>query len=139
VQTHELSDPAKPHPLQDLQRIPLAEIISRNLLLRLRENRDLVLGGIVIFVDHLLGFCLSQDRLEPVIDRKARRRGHPQANGLWEPKNPSFRVLFTTWLGALANSQLEGLDTFVGEVTDERPVTFAHYTGQEDIEAAALN
>ena len=52
------------------------------------------------------------------------------------------------WLGrgrsrfstnGLANSQLEGLDTFGGKVTDERPVTFARYTGQEDSEAAALN
>ena len=42
-------------------------------------------------------------------------------------------------MNALANSQLEGPGAFVGKVTDERPVTFARYTEQEDIEAFALN
>jgi hypothetical protein len=51
--------------------------IDRKLILTLREDRDLVFGVIVIFVHPLAGFCLSQDRLEPIIDRKARRRGHP--------------------------------------------------------------
>ncbi len=37
-------------------------------------------------------------------------------------------------MNALANSQLEELDKFVKNVPGEKPVTFARYTGQEDIE-----
>lgn len=35
-------------------------------------------------------------------------------------------------MNALANSQMEELEKFVGQVSGERPVTFARYTGQED-------
>jgi ATP-dependent helicase YprA (DUF1998 family) len=37
-------------------------------------------------------------------------------------------------MNALANSQLEELDKFVGNVSGARPVTFARYTGQESTE-----
>jgi Lhr-like helicase len=42
------------------------------------------------------------------------------------------RAIIIYPMNALANSQLEELDKFVGNVTGERPVTFARYTGQED-------
>ena len=35
-------------------------------------------------------------------------------------------------MNALANSQREELEKYVGNVTGERPVTFERYTGQED-------
>ena len=35
-------------------------------------------------------------------------------------------------MNALANSQMEELDKFIGQVPGDRPVTFARYTGQED-------
>ena len=35
---------------------------------------------------------------------------------------------------ALANSQLEELDKFIGNVRGDRPITFDRYTGQEDNE-----
>ena len=35
-------------------------------------------------------------------------------------------------MNALANSQMEELDKFIGQVLGDRPVTFARYTGQED-------
>ncbi len=37
-------------------------------------------------------------------------------------------------MNALANSQLDELAKFIGQVPGERPVTFARYTGQEDRE-----
>ena len=37
-------------------------------------------------------------------------------------------------MNALANSQQEELDKFIGNVPGARPVTFARYTGQEDSE-----
>ncbi len=42
------------------------------------------------------------------------------------------RAIIIYPMNALANSQLEELDKFVGNLTGERPVTFARYTGQED-------
>lgn len=44
------------------------------------------------------------------------------------------RAIIIYPMNALANSQLEELDKFVGNVAGERPVTFARYTGQEDAE-----
>ena len=44
------------------------------------------------------------------------------------------RAIIIYPMNALANSQLEELDKFVGNVAGERPVTFARYTGQEDSE-----
>jgi hypothetical protein len=37
-------------------------------------------------------------------------------------------------MNALANSQLEELDKFIKNVPGEKPVTFARYTGQDDVE-----
>ena len=37
-------------------------------------------------------------------------------------------------MNALANSQMDELAKFIGQVPGERPVTFARYTGQEDME-----
>jgi hypothetical protein len=42
------------------------------------------------------------------------------------------RAIIIYPMNALANSQLEELDKFIKNVTGERPVTFARYTGQED-------
>lgn len=47
---------------------------------------------------------------------------------------PRTRAIIIYPMNALANSQLEELDKFVANVTGERPVTFARYTGQEDSE-----
>lgn len=44
------------------------------------------------------------------------------------------RAIIIYPMNALANSQLEELDKFIGNVQGERPVTFARYTGQEDSE-----
>ena len=44
------------------------------------------------------------------------------------------RAIIIYPMNALANSQLEELDKFVGNVAGERPITFARYTGQEDSE-----
>ncbi|MEY3276742.1 MAG: hypothetical protein RL153_2010, partial [Verrucomicrobiota bacterium] len=44
------------------------------------------------------------------------------------------RAIIIYPMNALANSQLEELDKFLGNVPGERPVTFARYTGQEDAE-----
>ena len=44
------------------------------------------------------------------------------------------RAIIIYPMNALANSQLEELDKFIGSVPGERPVTFARYTGQEDTE-----
>ena len=35
-------------------------------------------------------------------------------------------------MNALANSQMEELDKFIGQARGDRPITFARYTGQED-------
>ncbi len=35
-------------------------------------------------------------------------------------------------MNALANSQMEELDKFIGQVPGDQPITFARYTGQED-------
>ncbi len=37
-------------------------------------------------------------------------------------------------MNALANSQMEELDKFIGQVPGDQPITFARYTGQEDAE-----
>lgn len=42
------------------------------------------------------------------------------------------RAIIIYPMNALANSQLEELEKFVGNVQGERPITFARYTGQED-------
>jgi Lhr-like helicase len=44
------------------------------------------------------------------------------------------RAIIIYPMNALANSQLEELDKFVSNVSGDRPVTFARYTGQEDAE-----
>lgn len=44
------------------------------------------------------------------------------------------RAIIIYPMNALANSQLEELDKFVGNVEGDRPVTFARYTGQDDSE-----
>ena len=44
------------------------------------------------------------------------------------------RAIIIYPMNALANSQLEELDKFVGNVPGPRPVTFDRYTGQEDTE-----
>lgn len=44
------------------------------------------------------------------------------------------RAVIVYPMNALANSQMEELDKFVANVTGERPITFARYTGQEDAE-----
>lgn len=44
------------------------------------------------------------------------------------------RAIIIYPMNALANSQLEEIDKFVGNVSGERPVSFARYTGQEDNE-----
>jgi Lhr-like helicase len=45
---------------------------------------------------------------------------------------PRTRAIIIYPMNALANSQLEELDKFAGNVPGERPVTFARYTGQEN-------
>ncbi len=47
---------------------------------------------------------------------------------------PRTRAIIIYPMNALANSQLEELDKFVGNVPGEKPITFARYTGQEDTE-----
>src|SRR5438477_2866647 len=47
---------------------------------------------------------------------------------------PRTRAIIIYPMNALANSQLEELDKFIGNVPGERPVTFARYTGQDDTE-----
>jgi len=54
----------------------------------------------------------------------AKQRGEPQKT----------RAIIVYPMNALANSQLEELEKFVGNVPGGRPVTFARYTGQEDQE-----
>lgn len=44
------------------------------------------------------------------------------------------RAIIIYPMNALANSQLEELDKFVGNANGERPVSFARYTGQENSE-----
>ncbi len=46
--------------------------------------------------------------------------------------NARTRAIIIYPMNALANSQLEELDKFLGNVSGDRPVTFARYTGQED-------
>jgi superfamily II DNA/RNA helicase len=44
------------------------------------------------------------------------------------------RAIVVYPMNALANSQIEELEKFVGNVVGERPITFARYTGQEENE-----
>lgn len=44
------------------------------------------------------------------------------------------RAIIVYPMNALANSQLEELDKFVSNIQDDKPITFARYTGQEDNE-----
>jgi Lhr-like helicase len=44
------------------------------------------------------------------------------------------RAIIIYPMNALANSQLEELDKFIGNVRGDRPITFDRYTGQEDNE-----
>lgn len=44
------------------------------------------------------------------------------------------RAIIVYPMNALANSQMEELEKFVGSVSGERPITFARYTGQEETE-----
>ena len=62
----------------------------------------------------------------PIVDAvlKEKQRGSPQRT----------RAIIIYPMNALANSQLEELDKYVGNVPGQRPVTFARYTGQEDAE-----
>lgn len=50
-----------------------------------------------------------------------------------DPKRRT-RAIVIYPMNALANSQLEELDKFISNIAGERPVTFARYTGQDDIE-----
>ena len=45
---------------------------------------------------------------------------------------PRTRAIVVYPMNALANSQMEELDKFIGQVPGSRPVTFARYTGQEN-------
>ncbi len=45
---------------------------------------------------------------------------------------PRTHAIVVYPMNALANSQMEELDRFIGQVPGDRPVTFARYTGQED-------
>ncbi len=45
---------------------------------------------------------------------------------------PHTQAIVVYPMNALANSQMEELDKFIGQVGGDRPVTFARYTGQED-------
>ena len=47
---------------------------------------------------------------------------------------PRTHAIVVYPMNALANSQLEELDKFIGQAPGDRPVTFARYTGQEDAE-----
>jgi len=47
---------------------------------------------------------------------------------------PKTRAIIIYPMNALANSQLEELDKFFGDYGDDKPVTYARYTGQEDEE-----
>ena len=60
----------------------------------------------------------------PIVDRvlAARRRS----------AEPRTHAIVVYPMNALANSQLEELDKFIGQAPGDRPVTFARYTGQED-------
>ena len=42
------------------------------------------------------------------------------------------RAIVVYPMNALANSQMEELEKFIGQAPGERPITFARYTGQED-------
>ena len=42
------------------------------------------------------------------------------------------RAIVVYPMNALANSQMEELDKFIGQVPGDQPITFARYTGQED-------
>jgi superfamily II DNA/RNA helicase len=44
------------------------------------------------------------------------------------------RAIIVYPMNALANSQMEELEKFVGNVSGDRPITFARYTGQEETE-----
>ena len=59
----------------------------------------------------------------PIVDRvlAARRRS----------AEPRTHAIVVYPMNALANSQLEELDKFIGQTPGDRPVTFARYTGQE--------
>lgn len=62
----------------------------------------------------------------PIVDAvlKEKQRGGP----------PRTRAIIIYPMNALANSQLEELAKYVGNVPGQRPVTFARYTGQEHAE-----
>jgi ATP-dependent helicase YprA (DUF1998 family) len=49
---------------------------------------------------------------------------------------PRTRAIIIYPMNALANSPLEELDKFVANVPGARPITFARYAGQEDIDAS---
>ena len=45
---------------------------------------------------------------------------------------PRTHAIVVYPMNALANSQVEELDKFIGQVPGDQPITFARYTGQED-------
>ena len=45
---------------------------------------------------------------------------------------PRTHAIVVYPMNALANSQMEELDKFIGQVPGDQPITFARYTGQED-------
>ena len=45
---------------------------------------------------------------------------------------PRTHAIVVYPMNALANSQMEELDKFIGQAPGDQPVTFARYTGQED-------
>lgn len=63
----------------------------------------------------------------PIVDAvlKEKQRGGP----------PRTRAIIIYPMNALANSQLEELAKYLGNVPSQRPVTFDRYTGQEDAKA----
>ncbi|MFM7848540.1 MAG: DEAD/DEAH box helicase [Rubrivivax sp.] len=64
----------------------------------------------------------------PVIDAILRaKRSQPSGQ-------PRTRAVIVYPMNALANSQMEELDKFLKHVAPARPITFARYTGQEDLE-----
>ncbi len=60
----------------------------------------------------------------PIVDAVLRQKQRGAA--------PGTRAIVVYPMNALANSQLEELDKFLGNLPGEKPVTYGRYTGQED-------
>ena len=62
----------------------------------------------------------------PIADAILRAKEHD--------KTPKTRAIIIYPMNALANSQLEELDKFFGDYGEDKPITYARYTGQEGAE-----